>query len=249
MRPTSVSRRKAPQFDSGVFFLYGWGCFRAGLHKSGDNSLPALGIFKWVSLLMIRRWPGFTAELMLGCVSCWGVELLGARWEHIQSRRHRGWSYANPVRKCWHLIWGKFIIQEFAGRLKKKWEGIGESDDREAGFDRDRHSGAGQLHWWPHKMRPLTHLCRWSVKGDPRIKVATGPCCPSRLPDRSIHPETAFVWFKCHPWCDQHGIKWSGEGLHSCCKANFAAGANIGISKALLHTPTTASKNHFPTTP
>lgn len=108
---------------------------------------------------------------------------------------------------------------------------------------------SGQLQWWPHKMRPLTYLCHWSVKGDPRIKVASGPCCPSRLPDRSIHPETAFVWFKCHPWCDQHGIKWSGEGLHSCCKANFAAGANIGISKALLHTPSTASKNHFPTTP
>lgn len=98
------------------FFLCGWGCFRAGLHKSGDNSLPALGIFKWVSLLMIRRRPGFTAELMLGCVSCWGVELLGACCEHIQSRKaakinaSMRWSYANPVRKCWHLIWGKFVI-------------------------------------------------------------------------------------------------------------------------------------------
>lgn len=103
----------------------------------------------------------------------------------------------------------------------------------------------GQLHSWPHKMRPLTHLCSWSVKGDPRIKVASGPCGPSRLSDRSIHTETAFVWFKCHLWCDQHGIKWSGEGLHSCCKANFAAWANIRIIKALLHTPTTTSKNHF----
>lgn len=59
-------------------------------------------------------------------------------------------------------------------------------------------------------MRPLTHLCRWSAKRDPGIKVASGPCGPSRLPDRSIHPETTFVWFKCHLWCDQQGIKWSG---------------------------------------
>lgn len=167
---------------------------------------------------MIRRQSGFTAELMLRSVSCWGVELLGARWDNIQSRREATinaspWSYPNPLRKCWHLIWGKFVIQEFAGRESEKkavkvmtveW------------FDQDRHSGAWEggrgcicdsTKWI---MRPLTHLCRWSVKRDPRIKVASGPCGPSHLPDRSIHPETAFVWFKCHLWCDQQGIKWSG---------------------------------------
>lgn len=81
---------------------------------------------------------------------------------------------------------------------------------------KDRHSGAGRgggvrLPLWPHKMNnDTTHLCRGSVKRDPWIKVASGPCDPARLPDRSIHPETAFVWFKCHLWCDQQGFKWSG---------------------------------------
>lgn len=155
---------------------------------------------------------------MLRSVSCWGVELLGARWDNIQSRREAKinaspWSYPNPLRKRWHLIWGKFVIQEFSGReseseavkvMTEEWFDQGQAF-------RSREGGGVRLPLWPHKMNnDTTHLCRGSVKRDPWIKVASGPCDPARLPDRSIHPETAFVWFKCHLWCDQQGFKWSG---------------------------------------
>lgn len=92
IRVASVSRRKAPQFDS-AFFFCGWGVFfRAGLHKSGDNMPPRGGniVNRFINDKTVRicSWTHAQKRLLLRCWVTEHAEITFNQGEKQKSMRH-----------------------------------------------------------------------------------------------------------------------------------------------------------------